>query len=282
VEAITGSADAWKLHDHLPVIAPLLVDPDSGIAARILTCLQRAGRGIACLREPTGVYLAARDRYLVEPDNAIRLETMFVTAILDGQWNELVRIASGHEQMLTKLLTSETLRHLLSTTYPESFRQALRRTVMERFQKAAAGRRFYECPMVCEFAPDDEALQLALEELQVRGGAGLEIALFIHRSPECAKRVLETAFASVARGASGLQQQDAYGLKALYVAHPQAFAVFVAQFKKQRLEVVQRVWRYLPDGREADRLLAQLNELIEAGAPAKKKEGPRRRRSSSS
>jgi len=282
VEAITGTVDAWKLRDHLPVIAPLLTDEEAGIAERILTWFRGLGGGIPCLREPAGVYPEGRVRYLDNPDDLIRLEAMFVTAILDGKWGEIPAIAAGHEQTLAAMLTSESLRHLRSTTSSEGFRQALRSAVFARFRSAPVGRRYYECPMVCEFAPDKEAMDLALEELQLRGGAGLELSMFLQRSPGHAKRVLETAFACISRGSNGLQQQDAHGLKALYLANPQAFAVFVAQSKTQRFDVVLKAWRYLPDSREADRLLAQLSEAIEANNPAKKKEEPRRRRSSSS
>lgn len=271
-EAVRGAAlqavrkrGEFEMRQQIHLFAPLLADADEQIVRQALDLLQEATTGVPVLPGSAGDLFDQMCGWVTKSGgSALRDEAWTVAAIVCGRWTELaakVRNEMGEEERLrlVRWLNSRTLSHLLGSG---DVREALRPAVFARFRAARPGWRFHDLPMVCCFAPDEDALALGLEELALRAGAGMEMAAFVKADAALGPRILATAIGAVPRESS-LQQMDAFGLKSLFEADSCCFAEFVAKEPAARLHWFEKAWKRLPDSREADRLMNSLRSALE-------------------
>jgi hypothetical protein len=260
----------WRTYENFDLPAPLLVDEHLDVSRQANALIHDTGTWLKPLPGDTldvGLVEKALQRLQAAPPDGhvSRLESLTYLAILTGAWEALAEaLAPLPEQMLQSIvnlpaITRENLTHLLAAR--PTLRDGLRAAAYARFKAAPPGKRYHELGLVCCFISDPQALELGLEELRLRARAGIEMAGFVRHDARLMRRLLDVALNCARR-----DQADAGGIKALFVANPQAFASALMRSPAEletRLEKIQSVLQELPSRTEADGHMALLKEHLE-------------------
>ena len=259
----------WRVYEYMDLLSPLLIDEDAGVAQQVCALMREAGAWLSPKLAhllPDGLMERAvhRLQQAAVDQQAPRMACAGYAALLSGDWARLASVlVQRSSDALSQVVclpgfTSACIAPLLNAQ--PALREGLRDAVYARFSAARQGWRYHELPLVCCFAPDASALELGMEELALRASAAIEMMVFIEHDPSLMPRLLGAALAS-----ARLEQVDAYGIKALLLANPQAFAhalLAAPDTLKTNVDKIREVLDRLPSRQEGAEHMAVLTALL--------------------
>ncbi|MBX3531103.1 MAG: hypothetical protein KF849_10880 [Rhizobiaceae bacterium] len=260
----------WQNEQYLDLLAPLLADDVLEVAELTASLVRQCGYRVAggVSSPQLGVALAkARRRFDEASGDArgVRIEGLAYLALLAKDRAELARLmARVTDAEMNQLVALpgfgvDAIQGVLD--HDVTLRLRVKSAAFAFFRAGRPGSRFHElAPLTC-FAPDRDALKLALEEVRCRASAGIEMARFARVAPSSTDAIVEAAFTNARR-----ESVEASGFKALIDVDPARFAqaLVAAPDKLQnRLARLDTLLTYLPSRQDGIDLMQAVRSHVD-------------------
>lgn len=264
------------IHKHLDLVAPLLADSSEAVIEQAIAVFKRhefwIGWEAPQMSETFSSSLVTRAAELLQAapplQQLMRRQSLIYLTLVAANWKMLVDIAvkSTPEELrqLTDIqcFTGKVLTAMLALE--PALAASIRPIIFAQFQRHPRHR---QIGLLCCFAPDRNALELALTALRNNTGAACEIVVFVERDPACMPAIVEAAFQNPQRDSS-----NAAGFKYLLNSNLQAFAQALAdspQTRDARLNTLRSTLECCTASAEVEKLMSQLKDSLARLKPAK-------------